>query len=326
MFMFKNQPKLLVTSFAVATAALIFASPASAWKKQNSHGEKAVADIRGVAKGDQLAPAQHVEYVEQDYSFDRFANDVKSIPLELALTYGATIGLGFTEWDWGSSSFGFKSEGFFGKNTANGGMDKLGHAWSSYVLSDVFARRIRRATGDRHSAAISGALLAMGVQTMVEVFDGFSSSHGFSYEDMVMNAAGATFSYLRQTVPGMDKKIDFRLEYIPSGNVGGFRPHSDYSGQKYLLAFKLSGFEVFEETPLRFLEIHAGYFARGFTAKEASMGISRRRETYIGIGLNLQRILLGDNAENDNVLEDVGRSALQYFQVPYTYYGTRNDW
>ncbi len=85
-------------------------------------------------------------------------------------------------------------EGFFGKGTKNGGMENLGHAYSAFVISDFFTHRIRAAGWDPRQAAVTGAILSLGVQTLVEVFDGFSDSHGFSHEDMVMNLAGVTFS------------------------------------------------------------------------------------------------------------------------------------
>ncbi len=49
-------------------------------------------------------------------------------------------------------------------------------------------------------------------------------------------------------------------------------PITDYSGQRYLLALKLSGFERFSRTPLRLVELHAGYYARGFTKEEEDLG------------------------------------------------------
>jgi len=254
-----------------------------------------------------------------DYRLTTFGADVASIPWETALVFGSTIALGFGDWDWGSSSFGFQSEGFFGKNTKNGGMDKLGHAYSAHILTDFFTGHMRSAGGNYHHSALSGAILAMGVQTMVEVFDGFSDSHGFSHEDMIMNAAGTAFAYFRNTIPGMRQKVDFRFEYVPSGNRGSFEPHSDYSGQKYLLAFKLAGFEAFEDTPLRFLELHAGYFGRGFTLKEQRRGKSRSRIPYFAVGLNLQELFFGREQAGEPVVKAHGRRFFEYVQVPYTY-------
>lgn len=260
------------------------------------------------------------------YGFDEFAGHVTMIPLETAAVVGATLALGFADWDWGSASFHFQSEGFFGRNTTNGGMDKLGHAFGSAVLADFFTDSISRHTPDREGAALTGSLMSFGVMTMVEIFDGFATTHGFAYEDMVMNAAGVTFAYFRNTVPGLDEKIDFRLEYVPSGNRSeSFKPHSDYSGQKYVLALKLSGFEGLRDTPLRFVELHAGYFVQGFTREEKLDGISKSREPYVAVGLNLQELFFGRRQPDEPFLKNLGREFFEHAQVPFTYatYNTR---
>lgn len=256
------------------------------------------------------------------YNSDLFIHHVDSIKYDVGGVFASTILLGLVDWDWGSSRFKFKSEGYFGKGTINGGMDKLGHAFSASLISDYFIDRIKQSATDNHKAAITGAILSAGVMSMIEVFDGFSGDHGFSYEDMTMNSLGIGFSYLRNTIPGMRELVDFRMEYIPSGNVNGFRPHSDYSGQKYLLAFKASGVDELADSPLRFLEFHAGFYARGFTAKEKRRGKRKRQKLYVRIGINLSEILLPKRQANEHFAKTWGRFGFEHFQVPYTYVGT----
>ena len=252
------------------------------------------------------------------YDVDTLAHHATSIPWVTAGVYASTFALGVLDWDWGTASFSFADEGFFGRDTPNLGVDKLGHVYSTYLLSDLFTFAVRRRAANPEWAELSGAILGMGVMTTVEVLDGFSS-HGLSWEDLVVDAMGAGFSYLSNTVPGMRDKVDFRIEYLPSGNVDGFRPHSDYTGQKFLLAFKLAGFDGLAETPLRYVEVHAGYFARGFTRDEKLEGEKLRREPYVGIGLNLQELLFGWPSVRDTTAGRIGRHTLQYVQVPYTY-------
>lgn len=267
-------------------------------------------------------PAGSNETQYQSYSSSLFLHQVDSIKYDVGGVFASTILLGLFDWDWGSSQFKFKSEGYFGKGTFNGGMDKLGHAFSASLISDYFIDRIESSSTNTHQAAITGAILSAGVMGMIEVFDGFSGDHGFSYEDITMNTLGIGFSYLRHTIPGMRELVDFRMEYIPSGNVGGFRPHSDYSGQKYILAFKASGIDEFADSPLRFLELHAGFYARGFTAKEKRRGKRKRRKLYAGIGINLSELLLQKRQPNEHFAKSWGRFAFEHFQVPYTYVGS----
>ena len=112
-------------------------------------------------------------------------------------------------------------EGWFGKNTTYGGIDKFGHAWSAHVMSDYLTWRLRLMgyngyefssprRFDRHCVPRRG------------LGDGFSH-YGASYEDFVASSLGIAFSFLRNTVPGLHEKVDFRMQYIPTG-------HGDPSG------------------------------------------------------------------------------------------------
>ncbi len=255
----------------------------------------------------------------EDYDFARFADQSMSIPLELTTVVGATLAMGFKDWDWGSSKFRVSDEGYFGKSTKNGGMDKLGHAWSAALISDFFIDRINESGVDPRGAAITGAALSMGIMTAIEVMDGFSGDHGFSPQDIVADIVGAGFSFIRNTYPWLRNKLDYRMEYVPSGNHGTYSPWSDYSGQKYVLALKMAGFESLADTPARFFELQLGYYARGFTLKEKMRGKKKQRELYVAIGINLQELFFGRYAAGEPTLKTYGRRFFEYVQVPYTY-------
>ena len=239
-----------------------------------------------------------------------------AIPWEAGGLAAGITALGFANWNWGSSGFRFSSEGWFGRDTSSFGSDKLGHAYSTYVMTEFLGAAIRGNSDRPKGAQISAAAISMALMTYVEVFDGFSDDHGFSWEDMAANTAGAALSVLRHTVPGLNDKLDFRLEYIPSGNVG-WRPITDYSGQRYLFALKLAGFKPFERGPLRFVELHGGYYARGFTEKEKLAGVAPKRALFFGVGFNLQQLISRKRGEKGPV-HRAARSVLEYVQVPYT--------
>ena len=273
------------------------------------------------------------ERVEDDYDAGTFFRQAKSIPWRLGGAAAAITLTGLANWDWGSSKFHFEREGWFGKDTASLGMDKLGHAYSAYVLAEFFTDGINKSYPGRRSTSYTGALLSMGLMTYIEVFDGFSKDHGFSHEDLIVDAAGALFSVARRTVPGLREKLDFRLLYTPDRRtlraLGCLpEPHcdregetvrspiTDYSNQRYLLALKLAGFDRLADTPLRFVELHTGYYARGFTAEEESRGDPLRRRIFFGAGLNVGELLFPGRPRGG-----VGRalkSVLEYLQLPYT--------
>lgn len=70
-------------------------------------------------------------------------------------------------------------------------MDKAGHMFTTYFEAD-WAYHLARWTGMKRKSSIwTGALVAVGLQTTLEVLDGFSSGWGFSMYDMSFNIAGA---------------------------------------------------------------------------------------------------------------------------------------
>lgn len=254
-----------------------------------------------------------------DYDARAFGGQVLSVAWELAAVVGGLTIKGAVTWKWGTAAFDFNPEGWFGKETGSFGMDKLGHGYATYLLTELLTDRTRAGAPVADGAPITAGALASGIMIYVEVFDGFSVDHGFAYEDLVFNTSGAALSMLRNLVPGIRDKLDYRLEYVPSGNKSGFHPITDYSGQKYLLALRLGGFDALADTVLGFAEIHAGYFARGFTKAERERGEPKRREPYAGVGLDLQRLLFGPERPDDEPLEQYGQRLLEYFQPPYTY-------
>lgn len=271
--------------------------------------------------------------VERPYSGGLLWDHAKSIPWRLGGAFAAITATGVANWNWGSSPFRFESEGWFGKDTVSGGMDKLGHAYTAFVLADFLTDGINNKWGESRSTSYSGALLSMGLMTYIEIFDGFSKDHGFSHEDLAMDAAGALFSVARRTVPGLREKLDFRLLYQPSGDTvralldcfpkphcdrdgQTFRsPITDYKSQRYLMALKLSGFEKLADTPLRLVELHGGYYARGFTNEEELSGDPIRRRLFVGVGLNVNQLLFRGRPRG---LGKAVGSLLEYLQVPYT--------
>jgi hypothetical protein len=256
------------------------------------------------------------------YGLGTFWDQAKTIPLEISAVVALPLYHGLDHWNWGKSSFHFHSEGWFGKNTKYAGIDKLGHAYTTYLYSDFFTQRIAHKTGNPTGAALTGSLIAFGIMAGVEVGDGFSPDYGFSPEDLIADGVGAGFGFLRNTIPGLADKLDYRMEYVKSSRHS-FDPVSDYEGQKYILALKLGGFERFEDSPLRFFELHGGYFVR-HDRNASGTGYTRRREPYVGIGLNLQQLLAETPANNTSFGLAADRF-FEYYQPPYTYIATQQN-
>lgn len=217
--------------------------------------------------------------------------------------------------DVGLHSFRFSDEGFFGDGTFSGGMDKVNHAFNAYLLSDIFYHRIARKTGNAPGSAATAAALGFGIQFYSEFFDGIKNSSGWSWNDVGFNALGAGFSYLRNTTPGLKDKLDFRIEIKPNGRFYTFTGGEHYAQQRFLLAVQLAGFPKLHDGPLRFVELHAGYYTKGFTAKERARGDRRDQRPFIGIGLNLNELLFRHAKSR---AARAASSVLDYVEVPYT--------
>jgi hypothetical protein len=273
------------------------------------------------------------------YSADQFRDNVQSVGWELAIVGGALVAVGLRDWDWGGSKFAFIEEGWFGSNTRHGGMDKIGHAFSTYVIADLLTDRIRANASNPAGAQITAALLAFGIMGAGETVDGFTGKHRFSREDVAANAIGAAFSVFRNSIPGLREKLDFRLMYTPASyERAGITPSEfhlipPYERQRYIMALKGSGFDEVKDTPLRYFELQGGFDARGFEDKERQLGYPIERTFYVGIGLNLNEILFGAGpfpnlAKSKDTLPGWAmRKTFEYLQVPYTaaYYGNTSS-
>ena len=227
-----------------------------------------------------------------------------------AAAAAAVLTWGVVEWDYGERSPHTGNEGWFGKDTPEGGVDKFGHMYFTYALSHLFSYQYKRWGYDEEQAIRIGCLSSLGIQTLIEIGDSFSS-YGFSYQDELFNIVGAAIGYVMVKYPEVSRKIDFRLEYDPfKGGEHKRDISTDYRRQKFVLAAKMDGFDAFKDTHLKYFELQVGYYARGYDDYDPAAGHdSRERTIYVGVGLNIGKIL-----------EPIWQTRIfNYIQVPYTY-------
>ena len=113
--------------------------------------------------------------------FSDWSKEDKALALNLGVG-AAVLGWGVANWDYGEGGPRFQSEGWFDRETEEGGADKLGHFYSAYLFSHLFAGQYERWDFDKDQAIRWGALSSLGVTGLIEVGDAFSD-YGFSYED-----------------------------------------------------------------------------------------------------------------------------------------------
>lgn len=242
---------------------------------------------------------------------------LKLIDYEVASATGFVTYLGLRNWEWGTSqNFKFHNEGWFSFHTGSGGHDKLGHFYSSYIMAEFFYASWHRKLERYDISSIYPGLFSWMIMFYVEVFDGYSVDHGFSYEDLISNSLGISFAMARSYFPALRDLVDFRLEYDLLNLRQVSHPITDYMRQKYHLIFKGAGMGPLKNHWLgRYLEFGLGYYARGF--KESNKDY-RTKTTFVSLGINLDELFFKPLGKHI----PYGRSpkyVFDYLQLPSSY-------
>lgn len=214
-------------------------------------------------------------------------------------------------------------EGWFGQDTYTGGADKLGHTYATYAGTRLLKLGFRWAGNDPETSLKLAAATSFGTLLAVEVMDGFSKKYRFSKEDLIMNTAGVGLALLFETRPEIDRLLDFRFMYWPSGDARRLNqvdPIDDHSGQTYLLVAKASAIPALRrQGVLHYLEFAVGYGSRGYEPNEGRPG-ERSRHLYYGVSLNLSEVLADTvfRGSRGSRAQRITDTVLEYVQVPGT--------
>ena len=203
--------------------------------------------------------------------------------------WAAMVAYGFAFFDYGSSNYQVKSDGWFEEDNKDGGADKWGHAVSTHIQTAIFSA-INRSWGiPRKEAALRGAITAWSIQFIMEIGDGFSDQFGSSWTDLVANTAGAAFGYFHETDPRFARLFDLRWEYWPSDQVtkeGDYELSTDIEGSSYVIAVNLGAIYSRQSNFFDYFDFQCGYAARHY--KDTSSDPERR--PFIGLGINLSNV------------------------------------
>ncbi len=189
------------------------------------------------------------------------------------------------------------------------GADKFGHAYFSFVVSDVIGKAFQWAGLPRKKALLYGGGMSLLFETYVEIEDGFTKKQGFSIGDECADLIGAAFPYARETFPWL-QLIDFKWSIYPSDPYrrGMYRTIiDDYESHFYWVSI-----DIYSLLPsslrsywLSFINIAVGYSVENLTE-----GKTPRRALFISLDLNTKK-LPGDAAVWDTI-----KQALSYFHLP----------
>jgi hypothetical protein len=280
------------------------------------YGPPASSEPGPAAGGIEAVPLTRSGHVPRGFaSHKNFFSQAGSIPTELLLVTAYLSAQSLPKLFKETTSFRFKDEGWFGKDTANIGVDKLTHAFNTYLLAEILHSRLHRRTDGSEGDAVTAGILATAFMALNEMSDAIEPDSGYSLQDVTMNVAGATFSIMRNTIPGLTEKFAFKIEIIPNGQIYSRAGKRHYAQQRFMFSVKGAGFERLNRTPFKYLDLQVGYFASDFLNSDREKGITPKRHLFVGAGLNLGELLFGRSRSR---LGRAAYSVLDYFQVPYT--------
>ncbi len=149
-------------------------------------------------------------------------------------------------------------------------IDKFGHAFGAYAESYIGYHWLRAAGLQRNKALLYGGTLGLILQTPIEIFDGMYEGWGFSWSDMLANAAGAGIVVGNELL-FHEQLIKFEFSFAPSpyreqahGYLGDNNLESlflDYNAHTYWLSLPLNKLGFKGLPP--WINLAAGYSANG---------------------------------------------------------------
>jgi uncharacterized protein YfiM (DUF2279 family) len=125
-------------------------------------------------------------------------------------------------------------------------MDKAGHVFTAFHLSEASYRSFQWTGLSEKSSKWIGAGIGLGFQTSLEILDGKNAGWGFSWYDMAANALGSAW-FLAQQSLWSEQRFLLKFSYHPT-EFAKYRPNvlgstfvesflKDYNGQTYWLSF-----------------------------------------------------------------------------------------
>ncbi len=244
---------------------------------------------------------------------------------------------GFAAWTWFAwykdkptqPFWRYSGDGAFAIDTYAGGADKLGHVWSSLVLSRLGAELLEAGGWDPAAASVIASGLCLGALSLVEVNDGFYTE--FSPGDLASDVAGVGIALAMRHLPKVNDVLDFRVQWFPTPEFRrnpGANFAEDYSGQTYLLAFKPGAFSMTRDSRgpigvLQYINPVVGFESRNYVPEPAAdEHVTRRQAVVLGLTVDVQAIvdslLSHQNSTLARISHGVGHRAFEYVNLPYS--------
>ena len=232
----------------------------------------------------------------QNDSIDR--KKLRNIILSESVLYaGEMAGLGFL-WYKDSESQSFQ---FFNDNNQWLQMDKVGHLYTAYHLTDINYLLLKNAGISPKKAMLYSSISSTAMMLPIEIFDGFSSSYGASWGDVIANTIGAFLPYQQFLFDQNYINPKFSFSQSPYANLrpntlgGNFLEQviKDYNGQTYWISTDFNIFSKENKFP-KWLQFSVGYSGNkmvyGSPNDNLENGYIANRQWLMSLDLNLEKI------------------------------------
>lgn len=226
-------------------------------------------------------------------------NRLKDIALYGGIGYGTSMLILSQAW---YKEQGFDRFKFFNDNAEWKQVDKVGHTFTTYNFSRVNYELLRQTHLSDHKAIAWSSALSTLLLLPVEILDGFSPDFGFSYGDMIANAAGSGLFFAQQKVWN-EQRIKIKWSFHET-SLASQRPNllgsglleellKDYNGQTYWASFDIHAFAKESRFP-KWLNLAIGYGAQNMVFarddQNINAGFNNFRQYYFGIDFDLSYI------------------------------------
>lgn len=232
-----------------------------------------------------------------------YPNRLLGIGIATGAAYAGSIGGLYYLWyaDYPQTHFHF-----FNDFDEWNGMDKIGHATTTYYIGFLGSQTLQWGGLNRQKSVLWSTATSFAYLTTIEILDGFSSGWGFSLADMSANALGLSLFYSQELL-WKEQRIQPKVSFSPSP-YASMRPDllgsnylqqslKDYNGQTYWLSANISSFLPSESRFPKWLNIALGYGAEGMiTASESNTitipyySIDRYSQLYLAPDIDLSKI------------------------------------
>lgn len=196
-------------------------------------------------------------------------------------------------------SFDRQSFAFFNDSKEWLQMDKVGHVYSAFHLSDATSRALQWTGLPKKKSDRIGTITSFVMMSSIEVFDGYSSGYGASSSDLLANALGG-FIFLGQQAlwneTRIHPKFSFHTTYLANqrpdvlGRNYSEKLLKDYNGQTYWLSVDMDEFMPFPE----WLNLAVGYGGHNmvFATEGANLanGYAPYRQLYLSLDFDTKSI------------------------------------